>query len=114
MQPTAPQAQTAMSAAAIDTHDEDPILNTGHIGTTGVTRQAKSYGDKLIIHYTHEKRFQSFKRDMHTIYEDVFKDTPAMQVKLIVGNKNRRSARHQLIRKKPSKTLLQNKPPKSE
>ncbi|CAF1612204.1 unnamed protein product, partial [Didymodactylos carnosus] len=112
MQPTAPQAQLAISVAAIDTHDEDPILNTGHIGTTAVTRKAKSYGHKLIIHYTHEKRFQSFKKDMHTIYEDVFKDTPAMQVKLIVGNKNRRSARQQLIRKKPSKTLLQNKPPK--
>jgi hypothetical protein len=45
---------------------------------------------------------------MHQVYENIFKDTPAMHVKLIVGNRNRRHAQNELIRKRPKKTLLQN------
>ncbi len=46
---------------------------------------------------------------MHEKYEDVFKNTPAMDVKLIVGNRNRRVAKNDLIRKRPLKSLLKNK-----
>jgi hypothetical protein len=40
----------------------------------------KNYDNKLIIHYTHEKRFLSTKRDIHENYEDAFKNTPAIIV----------------------------------
>jgi hypothetical protein len=51
---------------------------------------------------------------MHEKYADVFKNTPAMNVRLIVGNRNRRAATNDLIRKKPQKSLLTNKPGKSK
>ena len=46
------QEQIVIYAAAIDTHDEDPTLGKGHIGTAQVTHQARSNAGKLIIHYT--------------------------------------------------------------
>ena len=38
---------------------------------------------------------------MHHAYADVFQNTPAMQIKLTVGNRNRRDAQNELIRKRP-------------
>ncbi|CAF3465436.1 unnamed protein product [Rotaria socialis] len=46
---------------------------------------------------------------MHQVYHDTFKDTPAMYTKLIVGNRIRRQAHNELIRKRPNQALLQNK-----
>ncbi|CAF5229846.1 unnamed protein product, partial [Rotaria magnacalcarata] len=46
--------------------------------------------------------------------DNTFKDTPAADVKLIVGNKNRRSAKTELICKRPKQSLLINKPVKSK
>ncbi|CAF3869179.1 unnamed protein product [Rotaria magnacalcarata] len=45
---------------------------------------------------------------MHQLYHDTFKDTPAMYTKLIVGNRIRRQAHNELIRKRPNKALLKN------
>ncbi|CAF2213570.1 unnamed protein product, partial [Rotaria magnacalcarata] len=84
--------------------------------TTTVQEQKKkehTRGNKLIVHYTHEKRFQTFKSDMHQVYDNTFKDTPAADVKLIVGNKNRRSAKTELICKRPKQSLLINESFKS-
>jgi hypothetical protein len=78
------------------------------------TDKVKNYEHKLILHYIHEKRFQSFKHDIHKLYKDIFGDPSAMNVKIIVANRNRRSATHELIRKRPKKALLQDRPIKSE
>jgi hypothetical protein len=77
-------------------------------------KKPTNYGEKLFVHYKHEKRFQSCKRDMHRVYEDVFKNIPAMYAKLIVGNRNRRDAKNELIRKRPKKALLNNTITKSK
>ncbi len=77
-----------------------------------ITKTAKietNKRDKLIVHYTHEKRFQPFKRDMHYVYANVFRNTPAMNLQLIVGNRNRRDAKNELVRKRPKPSILQNK-----
>ncbi len=73
-----------------------------------MNKQPKSNDDKLFVHYKHEHRFQSLKRDIHHVDEDVFQNTPAMQTKLIVGNRNRRDTQNELIRKRPKNTLLRN------
>ncbi|CAF4204798.1 unnamed protein product, partial [Adineta steineri] len=95
--PTRRQSQTTISAATAhinndQPHDEImqvtlPTANTKTITTT--------YSNKLFIHYTHEKRFESCKKDMHRVYEDIFKNTPAIHAKLIVGNKNRRNTQNE-------------------
>jgi hypothetical protein len=110
-QPTSRQSQVSNNAArAANNADETyeapvPQPNTSIITTENTIKNDR---DKLIIHYTHEKRFSSMKRDMHSTYDDVFQNTPAMDVKLIVGNRHRRTATNDLIRKRPMKALLKN------
>jgi len=82
------------------------------ITTTSIKASDKSADKvkKLILHYHHEKRFHSFKHDLHKLYNDTFKNTPGADLKLMIGNRNRRSAAHQLIRKRPKQSLLQDTP----
>ena len=115
-QPTTRQSQVAMNVAIADIHNDQ--LNEQHIKlqqiNTAPRAKDKTCDKTLIIHYTHEKRLESLKRDMHKIYNDVFKNTPVEDLKLIVGTRNRRNAGNELIRKRPSQRLLQNKPHKSK
>jgi hypothetical protein len=56
---------------------------------------------RLIIHYTHEQRLASSKKDFHHIWDNVFKDTEVTKTKLIVGNRNRRKTTRELVSKRP-------------
>jgi hypothetical protein len=90
---------------------ETEILNDNtqrqkpHATTTDPTRKEK-YTNTLIIHCRHEQRLVALKRDMHRIYESIFRGTPAMDIKLIVGHTNNRSAVRDLTRARPSMALL--------
>jgi hypothetical protein len=116
-EPTYRQSQVALSATTAKL-DNDPIDKDEQLESEQSTKKneqkQKNYENKLIIHYTHEKRFETFKRDMHTLHNDVFKNTDLMDAKLIVGNRNRRDFKNELIRKRPRQTLLQNKQIKSK
>jgi len=110
-QPTQRQSQAALSEATADIeNDQTDATTTENENTTTTTANKLIYNkdDKLFVHYTHEKRFQSLKRDMYQVYQNSFGNSPAIYSKLIVGNRNRRNAQHELIRKRPKKTLLQN------
>jgi len=121
LRPTTGQSNRIISKTATNVNVEQPNDSTdirartssSSTTTTTTNNKVKNYEEKLIFHYIHEKRFHSFKRDMHKLYEDYFGDPSAMNIKMIVGNCNRRSAKHELIRKRPKKVLLQNKPIKS-
>lgn len=123
--PTPRQSQVALSAAIADmdnnqtADDHPPTLEPEDDDTTTTVRpeaatvntkeqRVTSDGDKLFIHYIHEKRFRSSKRQHHRVYQDVFQETPAIDVSLIVANRNRRNAKNELIHKKPKLSLLQN------
>lgn len=109
-QPTTRQSQVALrqALANIDNEQENNEVTPNTESTTKKRESNASYGAKLFVHYTHEQRFHSCKRDMHKVYENIFKDTPAMYTELVVGNRNRRQATNELIRKRPSKALLKN------
>ncbi|CAF1682093.1 unnamed protein product, partial [Adineta ricciae] len=104
-QPTARQTQVtrSMTAAANTTNEssEDSIA----IMPDNVTNLQR----RFFIHYTHERRFRPFKRDMHQLYQNVFQNTPAMAVKMVVGNRNRRDNTQELVHKRPKQSLLSNK-----
>ena len=53
----------------------------------------------LFIHQPYEKRFRAMKRGLHEIHTDIFKQLATKNVKMIVSNRNRRNATHELIRK---------------
>jgi hypothetical protein len=118
LQSTTEQSKSKVNYIANDFDPQqlatDTRTNNSTKPSTKETDKVKNYEDKLIFHYIHEKRFHSFKRDMHKLYKDHFGDPLAMGIKMIVGNRNRRSAIHELVRKKPKKSLLQNKPIKSK
>jgi hypothetical protein len=69
---------------------------------------------KMIVHYTHEKRFHSFKRDIHRILGNTFQKQIDKDIKLIVGNRNRQNAQKELVRKRPKQSLLKNNIQKSK
>lgn len=104
-QPTIRQTQMARSIASANTNNNPSEDST----TTMVCQNVAHLRERFFIHYTHEKRFRHFKRDMHQLYQNVFQDTPAMTVKMVVGNRNRRDNRQELIHKRPKQFLLSNK-----
>jgi len=57
--------------------------------------------NKLIIHYTHEARFASYKADIHQIWNQIFKNTPVMNTKLIIGHQNNRNVTKTLVHRRP-------------
>ena len=63
----------------------------------------------LFIHHTHEHRFQPKKRDLYCVYEGIFRKTPVMHARFVVGNPNRRITKNKLIRQRSQRSLLQNR-----
>ena len=109
-QPTARQSQVVKNASKADLPD-CPIDRRDNQSTCRVKNTEDLKDNKLprlFIHYTHEKRFHTFQRDMHRIYKKTFTNTPVENQRLIVGYKNRRDAKHELIRKRPQRKLLKN------
>ncbi|CAM4841792.1 unnamed protein product [Rotaria magnacalcarata] len=110
-QPTPRQSQVAMSAALADIDNDPPDDDERQQPNPHPEKSEEkipNYNEKFFTHFTYEKRFETCKRDMHQVYHHAFKDTPAMYRKQIVGNRNRRQAQNELIRRRPNKTLLQN------
>jgi len=103
-QPTINQTQVRRSITSANTNTEQP----DHSTVTKYENEA-DLQDRFFIHYTHGKRFRPFKRQMHQLYERVFQQTPAMAIKIVVGNRNRRNSTKELIQKCPKQYLLLNK-----
>jgi hypothetical protein len=108
-QPTIRQTQVTRSIASANTNTEQTDDST--VSKYGNVTDLQ---DRFFIHYTHEKRFRPFKRDMHQLYDNVFQQTPAMAIKIVVGNRNRRDGRKELIHKRPKQYLLSNKQTKTK
>ncbi|CAF2107059.1 unnamed protein product [Rotaria magnacalcarata] len=110
-QPTPRQSQVALSAALADI-DNDPLDDDEKQQPNPDPKKSEenisTINEKFFTHFTYEKRFKTYKRDMHQVYHDTFKDTPAMYTNLIVVNRIRRQTQNELIRKRLNKKLLQN------
>ena len=101
-------ATTNPTTISISTFSTTPVTLELTTSIVAIANHNKSYQQKLIIHYKHEKRFHSFKRDLHQVHDSIFHNTPVQDLRLIVGNRNRRDARHELIRKRPKRLMLKN------
>ena len=55
-----------------------------------------------------------YKRDIHQIWDDVFANTPIMDVKVIVGHRNSRNIKSERIHTRPCPSLLVDKYKKTE
>lgn len=106
--PTPRQTQLALSAATANT-DNDQTTNNINEQTDTTKTETTKHEQKLIVHYTYEKRLRSFAPKMHQNYENIFKNTNAIALKLVVGNRNRRNTKKELIHKRPKRCILQAK-----
>jgi hypothetical protein len=57
--------------------------------------------DNLIIHYTHEERFATSKRDIHRLWDQLFQTTPVATTKLIIGNRNSPNIMNFIVHRRP-------------
>jgi hypothetical protein len=57
--------------------------------------------NNLILHYTHEARLSTYKHDIHQLWNRIITPTPAVNTKLIVGNRNNRSMERTLVHRRP-------------
>jgi hypothetical protein len=55
------------------------------------------FDNNLIIHYTYEKRLQSNKTVIHQLWNQVFQQTPVIESRLIIGNRNSRNLTRELV-----------------
>jgi hypothetical protein len=58
----------------------------------------------LIVHYKHEQRLASYKKELHQIWNNTFIHTPIVYSKLIVGSCNNHNNTRELVSKRPSST----------
>lgn len=64
--------------------------------------QEKSRTERtMFVHCIHEARFAGLKRDIHTIHDSFFKNTPNEDIRLIVGHCNNHSLEFELAQKRP-------------
>jgi hypothetical protein len=119
-QPTYRLSQVELSSAAISTNysSKSDLQHNTKTTTTQLEMQQKKTNEKfentLLIHHPYENCFRQVKRDLHEVHKDIFSQSAAINIKMIVGNRNRRNAAHDLIRKRPKQSLLKNKEHKSE
>ncbi|CAF2085198.1 unnamed protein product, partial [Rotaria magnacalcarata] len=111
-QPTRQQSQAEIRIATITIDNEHLIEESDKKQEITIQENKKpnEFQNKLIIHYTHEKRLNTRKRDMHRIFQETFANTPIIETKLIVGNRNRKNTMQELIRKCPRQAIIKNKP----
>ncbi|CAF4625006.1 unnamed protein product [Rotaria socialis] len=75
--PSRQQSQVEMRIAILTT-DNDHFIQESTKNQELIIKdyqKPKEFQNKLIIHYTHEKRFNTRKRDMHRIFQDTFANT---------------------------------------
>ncbi|CAM4978708.1 unnamed protein product [Rotaria socialis] len=110
-QPSRQQSQVEMRIATL-TYDKDHLVEDLDKKEEFIIQENKKPNklqNKLIIHYTHEKRFNTRKRDLHRIFQETFANTQIIETKLIVGNRNQKSTMKEMIRKCPRQAILKNK-----
>ena len=90
-------------ANATDTHNAD-IVNDPLVRLQ-LNKKSKCT-DKIIIHYTHAARLQAYKKAVHQLWHQIFTETPVMNTKIIVGNRNNPNNKLRLAHRRPNQDHL--------
>ena len=104
------QSQATARAATADLdNDQTDDNDATTIHPPILVNKSSSKENKFFIHYNHERRFRCFKRNLHRIHNHLIPSNLGLDLRLIVGNRNRPYAANELIHKKPQRWLLTNK-----
>ena len=60
------------------------------------------FDTNIIIHYTYEKRFQCNNIYLHQLWNQTFQQTPVMERRLIIGNRNSPNMTRELVHRRPN------------
>ena len=93
--PTIPEyAIASRIAKSLDTKsvDEvnDPLVKAR-------LRKQNKFDKNLIIHYTYEKRLENNKKDIHKLWNQTFQQTPVLNTRLIIGNRNNQNLTKEIV-----------------
>lgn len=97
--PTAAELQIAARIGKLGDQNNNDLDDT--LSVLIKSKQTSKSHDNLIVHYTHEKRFETVKKDIHQLWNQMFEHTPVSNTKLIIGHKNNKSATQELVRRRP-------------
>jgi hypothetical protein len=73
---------------------DDPLVRMG-------LKKFSNSDQNLVVHYPHEARLATYKKYIHQLWHQTFAETPVLNTKLIVENRNSRNATKILIRRRP-------------
>ena len=106
------ETQHRIKAVRLNEETDNHHTKEETTGATTISKQNKpnKFTNVLFLHYTHEKRLHSLKRDIHKIYSEIFHDTLSMDLRLIVGHRNHRNTGHELVQKRPNAAMLKPTP----
>ncbi|CAF2080634.1 unnamed protein product, partial [Rotaria magnacalcarata] len=111
---TVKERETQHRIAAVPFHEEIDHRNTeektARITTILKRKKPNKFTKTLFLHYTHEQRLHTLKRAIHKIFSEIFHDTIATDLRLIVGHRNHRNTGHELVQKRPHPTMLKPTP----
>ncbi len=97
--PTIPEYQiVARIAKAINIEAGEETDNP--LVKARLQKQTK-FDSNLIFHYTHEKRLQCNKTDIHQLWNQAFQQTPVMDTRLILETRNNRNLTRELVHRCP-------------
>jgi hypothetical protein len=102
---TTAQRIASRIATTIDSQFENTV---GNPFTQILLSQKLKSNDNLIIHYKHEARLTSYKTDIHQLWNHTFTETPVINTKLTVGNRNSCNTSKILIRRRPHNKYMTN------
>ena len=77
------------------------IASINNVAPAQAIEKKKKRDRRLIIHYYYERRFVTLPRDIHQLWTDLFKNTSVNDSRLIVGHKNNRNTKRELIHIRP-------------
>ena len=111
--PTTSQSRATKRLMVVDQNNKQVVRTENQAIDAGNTKRTINKKQKdvqvtncLILHFRHEMRFTRYKRDLHQVWLEVFLNTPASEVKVIVGSRNNRDAKSELVQKRPDPSLL--------
>ncbi|CAF4674735.1 unnamed protein product, partial [Rotaria socialis] len=108
------ERETQHRIAAVPFNEETDNHNTeektARIPTILKQKKPNKFKQAFFLHYTHEQRLHTLKRDIHKLYSEIFHDTIATDLRLILGHRNHRNTRHELVQKRPHQTMLKPTP----
>ena len=68
----------------------------------------------VFIHYQHEQRLHPMKKEIHVIHDELLKNSPAENVRLVVGHRNGLDTKLELTTKRPHPSLLKDEQTRGE